>query len=316
MAQEALAFVHYGTLSPDQRARIEAIEGIAPEFFASQDELEARIDEPEIVAARDLSPAALARARNLKWFQTFAAGPDVQLYPEMVESPVLLTCAKGNGAVPLAEHAVLLMLMLNKQALRFIDQQRERRWQNFTHGELNGQTCGIVGLGNSGLDLAHKAHAFHMHVLGIRRTPTPTPEVDELYTHDRLEEFCARSDFLVVTAPRTPETMGMIGEAELRAMKPTACVVNFSRGGIVEEGALLRALEEGWIAGAGIDVFVDEPLVPESPFWSAPNAIVTPHTGAVTGAMNARSIDILVENLRRYAAGEELFNIVDKIAGY
>jgi phosphoglycerate dehydrogenase-like enzyme len=133
---------------------------------------------------------------------------------------------------------------------------------------------------------------------------------------ERLHELLAQSDFVVMTAPRTPETRGMLGEAEFRAMKPSAFYICFSRGGIADDVALLRALNEGWIAGAGLDAHSQEPLPPDSPFWSAPNTIVTPHNGATTPGTRQRGVNIFVDNLRRYLAGVTLHNIVDKQAGY
>ncbi len=238
------------------------------------------------------------------------------MYPEMVASPVVCTSCKGNGAIPLAEHAMMLMLMLNRDAPRWARAQAEHRWDHWSHPELNGLTCGIIGLGHSGQDLALKCQAFHMRVLGIRRTLRPTPQVDALFPHERLHDFLAEADFVVVTAPRTPETVGMLGAAEFRAMKRSAHYICFSRGGIADDGALLTALREGWIAGAGLDAHGEEPLPPDSPFWDLPNAIVTPHNGASTPMTRQRGVDIFVENLRRYQAGETLLNVIDKQAGY
>jgi phosphoglycerate dehydrogenase-like enzyme len=305
-----------GQVTPAQLAQIRAAApGADVRHFASQGELEARIEEAEVVAGT-LSPAALARATRLKWVQSWAAGPDALLYPEMVASDVLCTSCKGNGAIPLAEHALMLMLMLNRDALRWYRAQQEHRWEHRPHGELNGLTCGIIGLGHSGQDLALKCQAFHMRTLGLRRTPVPTPHIDELFTHDRLHDLLAQSDFVVVTAPRTPETLGLLGEAAVRAMKPTAHYICFSRGGIADDGALLRALRERWIAGGGLDAHGEEPLPPDSPFWDLPNTIVTPHNGATTLKTRQRGIDIFVENLRRYQSGEPLINVIDKQAGY
>ena len=300
-------------------AQLEQIRAAVPRadcrYFERVSDLEAQVEVADIVAG-PLTPAGLARARNLRWIQTWAAGPDASLFPELVESPVILTCCRGNGAVPLAEHAMMLMLMLNRGALRWLKTQAERRWEHFPHPELNGLTCGIIGLGHSGQDLALKAQAFHMRVIGIRRSDQPTPNVDELFRRERLHEFLAQSDFVVVTAPRTPETTGMLGEAEFRAMKPSAYYICFSRGGIADDDALLRALTEGWIAGAGLDAHAREPLPPDSPFWTLPNTIVTPHNGASTPSTRQRGIDIFVDNLRRYVAGRPLVNVVDKQAGY
>jgi phosphoglycerate dehydrogenase-like enzyme len=305
-----------GEVDAEQLAQLRAaVPGGEVRFFESRAALEERIEEAEVVAGH-ISPGALARAERLKWVQSWAAGPDALLYPEMIASDVVCTSCKGNGAVPLAEHAIMLMLMLNREALRWVRAQDERRWARHYHGELNGLTCGIIGLGHSGQDLALKCQAFHMRVLGIRRTPQPTPHVDEVLPLERLDDLLRESDFVVVTAPRTPETTGMLGEAQFRLMKPTAHYVCFSRGGIADDAALLRALREGWIAGAGLDAHDHEPLPPDSPFWDLPNAIVTPHNGATTAMTRQRGIDIFAENLRRYQAGQSLVNVIDKGAGY
>jgi|SRR5579883_1723088 len=305
-----------GEVSDEQMAQIRAAApSAACHYFARQADLEEHVEEADVIAGR-ITAAGLARARRLKWVQSWAAGPDEALFPEMVESPVILTSCKGNGAIPLAEHAIMLMLMLNRDAMRWVRAQADRRWDRHVHGELNGLTCAIVGLGNSGQDLALKAKAFHMRVIGIRRNNQPTPNVDEMYPRERLHAFLGEADFVVVTAPRTPETVGMFGEAEFRAMKSTAYYVCFSRGGIADDAALLRALNERWIAGAGLDVHGQEPLPADSPFWTAPNTIVTPHNGATTRMTRQRGIDIFVDNLGRYLAGRPLRNVVDKHAGY
>ena len=312
----ALTIFVTGDVNDEQMAQIRsAVPGSVCQYFAKQADLEENVEEADVIAGR-VTPAGLARARRLKWVQSWAAGPDEALFPEMVESPVTLTSCKGNGAIPLAEHAMLLMMMLNRDAMRWIRAQAEHRWERHTHGELNDLTCGIVGLGNSGQDLALKARAFHMRVIGIRRSNHPTPNVDEMFPRERFHEFLGQADFVVVTAPRTPETLGMFGEAEFRAMKSTAYYVCFSRGGIADDAALLRALNEGWIAGAGLDVHGQEPLPADSPFWTARNTIVTPHNGATTRMTRQRGVDIFVDNLRRYQAGQPLRNVVDKQAGY
>lgn len=159
-------------------------------FAEDRDALAARIASAEVVAGT-VPESLLGEAAKLRWVHSWAAGPDSQLYPAMVESPVVLTCSKGNGAVPLAEHAILLMLLLNRSALRWIHAQDERRWDRFTHGELSGLTCGILGLGHSGQDLALKAKAFHMRTTGIRRHPQPTANVDEVYPPEELRTFLA-----------------------------------------------------------------------------------------------------------------------------
>jgi phosphoglycerate dehydrogenase-like enzyme len=317
VASSPIVLVHGGDVRAEDHPRIRAAAPAAEVRFAgSQGELEAQVGEAEVLAGA-IGPAALARAARLRWLHSWIAGVDGLLFPELIASPVTVTNVRGNGAVPLAEHAIWLMLTLNRRALRWVDNQRARRWERyFDAGELQGLTCGIVGLGLAGQDLALKCKAFHMRVLGVRRRPAPTPNVDEVFGPERLREMLPRCDFVVVAAPRTPETRGMLGEAELRLMKPTAHYVCFSRGGIADDAALLRALEEGWIAGAGLDAHAEEPLRPDSPFWGLPNVVITPHNAASSRAVRARGIDIFVENLRRYVAGQPLLNVVDKRLGY
>lgn len=302
----------------DERQLAE-LKGIAPQatfrLFDEQAELENNIADADVVAG-PVPPDALRRATRLKWVHSWAAGPNKQLFPQMRESPVSLTSSKGNGAIPLAEHAMMLMLMLNRNAMRWIEAQRERRWNSFLHGELNGLTCAILGTGNAGQDLALKAKAFHMRTIGLRRTDAPAAHFDKIHAHDTLDAFIAEADFIVVTSPLTNETRDMLGEAQFRKMKPSAYYICISRGGVANDAVLLRALQENWIAGAGLDAQGVEPLPPDSPFWDLPNVIITPHNGATTPATKRRGYEIFRDNLKRYVAGDPLTNLVDKQAGY
>lgn len=302
--------------------------GFEVQYLEEQAELDARdaatrtrltrdaITGAEVVAAFDLGREALEQADRLKWLHIWSAGVEHTLYPELIESPVVVTAAKGSGGIPMAEFAVMLMLMWSKRTLHYLEAQRKREWQPQNHGELNGMTVGIIGLGYSGADLACKCQAFHMRVLGLRRQQTPCPHVDEMFAHDQLHPFLAQCDFVVVTTPVTRETRGMLGEAEFRAMKKTAFFIVTSRGGVAQDEALLKALDEGWIAGAGLDVHTTEPLPPDSPFWTAPNTIVTPHSAAAGPGVIGRLGQLFVDNLRRYVRGEPLHAVVDKQAGY
>lgn len=283
--------------------------------FASENDLDDRLAGIDVLAGY-LPPEHFEQAVGLEWLHSWHAGPDKQLYPEFVAAPIQLTCSKGNGAIPLAEHAIMLMLMLNRNALRWLEAQRARKWDRFSHGELNGLTVGIIGMGNSGKDLALKAKAFHMRVIGMRRNPAQEPGFDAVFPASDLHRFLSECDFVVMTAPLTEATRNMLGEAEFRAMKPSAHYICFSRGGIANDEALLRALNEGWIAGAGLDAHSEEPLPETSPFWTAPNAIITPHNGATSHRTPERGFDMFVDNLARFVAGEPLFNVVDKDAGY
>lgn len=293
-----------------------AVPGATFEYLATGAELPARIGDADVVAGQ-VSPEALERATGrLKWVHSWAAGPNFQLYDAFRASDIMLTCCKGNGAVPLAEHAIMLMLMLQRDAVGWLDNQRARVWNHRSHEELAGKTCAIIGTGYSGVDLALKAKAFHMSVIGMRRSGEPAPHFNRMYRRDELHAFLGAADFVVVTAPRTPETVGMLGKAEFAAMKSGAYYVCFSRGGIADDDALLEALRSGKLAGAGLDAHDQEPLAPDSPFWDAPNTIVTPHNGATTPGTHRRGLEMLIENLKRYQAGEALINVVEKEAGY
>ncbi len=270
----------------------------------------------EIVASFDLGLEALRRADGMKWLHIWSAGIDHLLYPELVEHPVTITSAKGSGGIPMSEFAMFMMLMWAKNGQHFLAAQQHGRWDFKHNSELNGSTVGIIGLGNSGADLAHKCKAFHMRVLGLRRSDTPCPNVDEMYTHDRIQKFLEQCDFVVVTTPVTDETRGLLGEAEFKAMKSTAIFVVTSRGGVAADDALLKALNEGWIAGASLDAHTTEPLPEDSPFWTAPNAIVTPHSAAGGQHGTDRMREQFFDNLRRYQRGEPLLGRVNKQGGY
>lgn len=306
-----------GDHDAQMQERIRSVAGDAEVIFARSMDLASDVLERVTVIAGSARPAVLAAAPKLRWVHSWAAGADSDLTPEMRASDVVLTSSVGNGAIPLAEHSMMMMLMLNREAPRWMRAQHDRRWERFTHGELNGLTVGLFGVGHAGADLARKAKAFHMTVLGCRRNAdVPVEGVDEMYPPERLHEFLARCDMVVVTAPSTAETSGVFNEAAFRAMKDSAFFICISRGGIADDDALLRALQQGWIAGAGLDAHGIEPLAEDSLFWDAPHTIVTPHNGATTSATARRGREIFVDNLARHVAGEPLTNVVDKAAGY
>lgn len=316
MPTEALHVHIEEDLTEDQLARVRKVApNVVLHPYTDADNPGEGIAEAAAVAG-PLSQAAFRRAVNLRWLHSWMAGPEDQLFPELIASPIPFTCSKGNGAIPLAEHAMMLMLMLNRDAPRWASSQRRRKWERFRHPELNGLTAGLIGLGNSGADLARKCKAFHMRVIGLRRQAMAVPDVDRIYPRAELHAFLAESDFVVVTAPNTPGTVDMLGEAEFRAMKPSAHYICVSRGGIANDDALLKAINEGWIAGAGLDAHGVEPLPEDSPFWDLPRTIITPHNGATTPKTAERGFEIFLGNLQRFVEGRPLANLVDKTAGY
>ena len=212
-----------------------------------------------------------------------------------------------------------MMLMFIKDAPACFQMKRDREWKRYKQRLLRDQTAGIIGLGMIGREIARLCKAFDMKVIGICRSGGPGrsfPEVDRVYFREELPELLAASDFVVLALPLTNETRGMIGEKELRSMKPGAYLINVARGAVVDEGALVRALEERWIAGAGLDVFVKEPLPPESRFYELPNVIFSPHISGDMPDYEWRATDIFCENLSRYLAGEPFLHEVDKQKGY
>lgn len=254
----------------------------------------------------------------LQWVHSSAAGVDGWIAARAIPDRAILTSAVGNGAIPLAEHALLLMLMLNREAPRWFRAQQRRQWDRYVHGELVGASLGIVGYGNSGADLAAKALACHMQVRALRRSPGPAEDGDVrlVYEQGGLEELLRESDFVVVTAPYTSLTRGLIGAEELALMKPTSFLVVVSRGGIVDDRALLAALRDGAIAGAGLDAHSIEPLPADSPWWDLENVIVTPHNGATTPGTAERGREIVLDNVSRWVNGDALVNVVDLSRGY
>ena len=285
------------------------------EWRARRDELAPRV---EVLAGvqSDLDPATMPR---LRWMQTGGAGNDWLLRaPEIANSDVVLTNGSGVAAIPIAEHVLALMFTLSRNFHGFAKAQRDHEWFRGGHlGEVDGSTMGIVGLGAIGEKTAEKAQGLNMRVIGLRRDPTrASPHVDQMLGPDGLFELLESSDWVVVASALTPETRGLIGEPELKRMKDTACLINIARGQIVREEVLVQALREGWIAGAGLDVFAREPLPPDSPLWDMPNVVVTSHRSGSTPHYNDRLVEIFIENLRRYRAGEPMINVVDKQLTY
>lgn len=258
-------------------------------------------------------------APRLQWIQLTSAGADRLLNSGFVEEGVMVTTVSGLHATPIGEFVLTAMLMFAKGAPKSMRAQLRHEWARFAPTELYGKTVGVVGMGHIGTEVGRLAKAFGCRVIGTRRSATEryaTPEADEIMPASELNRLLAESDYVVLSMPLTPETRDMIGEAELRAMKPTAVLVNIARGAVVVESALAQALREGWIAGAALDVFEREPLPPGSPFWDMENVIVTPHVSGGTEIYNQRAVAIFADNLRRYLAGEPLRNVVDPTRGY
>ncbi len=255
---------------------------------------------------------------HLRWIHAMGAGVDGDLTPDVVRSDIVVTRTRGLHDVPVSEWVLLQILAVSKRLPELVLQQEAHVYRNLdVPVSLVGRTVGIVGYGEIGQAVARRARGFGLRVIGTRRHPQPAEELDALYPPEDLERLLGESDYVVLLTPLTPETRGLIGPPRLRAMRQTAWLINVARGAIVQEDALLQALREGWIAGAALDVFAQEPLPPDSPLWTAPNVLITPHNSGVQYPDFAdETLAQFVENLGRYLRGEPLRNQVDKTAGY
>ena len=305
--------------------------GYWSDIGAFRTELEARVPELDLRVARtppetrDLAGEAdallatyvstdlLDAAPDLRWIQALSSGVDFLDLEAIEAHGVALTNAAGVHAEPIAEQVLGYLLTFERGIHTGIRQQQEGVWQRYSGGEIRGKTLGVVGLGAIGSRAAEYAGAFGMTVVGTKRDPSTAPEpVDEVYAPDGLFEVLGRSDYVLLSCPLTPETRGLVGRAELGAMKGDAVLVNVARGAVVDEDALVYALQQGGIRGAALDVFEEEPLPPESPLWDLPNVVVTPHMAGSTPHKFERIAEVFAANYGAFADGrlDELPNRV------
>ena len=257
------------------------------------------------------------RMPNVKWLHVTRGGVNVYLTPSVKARPIQVTGSKGIHATVFSEFALASIFMLAKKLPECIEMQRRKRWQKLQPVEVAGKTVGIVGLGTVGDELARKAKTLGLHVIATRRTPTTKPDyVDELGTPDFLPRLLEQSDFVVLLLASVPSTVNIIGEKELRLMKPSAYLINLTGGRAVEEKPLVRALKEKWFAGALLDAFAKQPLPENSELWSLPNVIITPRIAGITSEKWPAVLPVFKDNLRRFIAGEPLNNVVNKELGY
>ncbi|MBW2147742.1 MAG: D-2-hydroxyacid dehydrogenase [Deltaproteobacteria bacterium] len=281
-------------------------------------------------------PTTLDAVPRLRWVQLHSAGSDHLLDTQLWQSDVIITTTSGIHATTIGEYVIASMLAFTRRFPRmFHFQQRAEwasdRWKNFVGRELRGSTICIVGYGSIGREVARLARCLGMRVLAIKRNPEnsidtgfvmpgigdPDGSIPEaIYPPQELRQALARSDYVVLTVPSAPSTRGLIGREELRSMTDHAYLVNISRGNVIDQQALVCALREGWIGGAGLDVFDPEPLPAESPLWQLDNIIISPHVSGFTPHYDDYATDLFAENLRRYLDGRPLLNQVDRQRGY
>ncbi len=293
-------------------------------FIPDEETLKNELPALDILVCYRLSPEHFDSATSrLKWIHFGAAGIEHSLFSRLLESPVLITNARGIHGDPVSEFVIGAMLYFAKRFHDCEQFKRNRQWEQWTIArqmvQLSGKTLGIIGYGAIGKALSRKAAALGMSVIALRRRTRKTRMINRsltLFPRHRLNDLLSRSDFVAITSPLTDETRGMIGESELAMMKPSAVIINVSRGAVTDERALVRALDSGKIAGAALDVFEKEPLPEDHPFFSLKNVLLSPHISGNFPEYQERVVLQFAQLLNRYITGGKLFNLVDKRRKY
>ncbi len=276
----------------------------------------------DAVICGDLSEATRAAMPRLKWVQYWSAGVDGRLFPALWGNDAIVTTAAGVHVAAASEHVLSLMLAFARGLPQSFAAQREKDWGARSRiapsiFELDGKTVGIVGAGEIGQAIAKRCKAFGMRTVGTRRDVSRGADgFDVLLPHIQYHELILESNFIVLALPLTPHTRWIFGEDEIEILHPGTYLFNIGRGGLIDDTWVIRALQKRWLAGAGLDVFTDEPLPADSPYWELDNVIVTPHLGGATPAYWPRFARLAAEQTRRFLRGEPLRNIVRSDLGY
>jgi phosphoglycerate dehydrogenase-like enzyme len=277
---------------------------------------------PDDLAARtevlmaDRPGSYLKRMPRLRWIQARTAGVDPWLASPDLDTDVTLCCARGSHRISMPENILGALFHLTKPYMQIALDQRESRWTRRMSVPLAGKTLGILGLGTIGQELARKAAALEMRVIGTKRTPQPLPHVEKVYAQENTDEVLGAADFVLLLLPSTRETENFINAKRLHAMKPTAWLLNFARGALIVDADLIAAVQSKTIAGAVLDVFRQEPLPATHPFWKTEGILVLPHLGGGHPERNKDVAAIFADNARRFLAGEPLNTVVDRARGY
>lgn len=302
-----------GTLGPDVNVMVSNDPARVRECAPRADVIVNGTSNPPLLSA------AIPPATRARWIHSLWTGVDNVLCPEVLASPLPLTNGRGVFRRPLAEWTIGAMLYFAYRMRRMIRQQQAGVWEAFTTEEIQGRTLGIVGYGGIGSTAAELARPLGIRIAALRRRPELFEKdalVDQSFRPSQINELMAASDYVLLAAPLTDETRGMIGPAQIAAMKPTGVLINVGRGAVVDEAALIRALEENKIRGAALDVFSVEPLPAGHPFYSMENVLLSPHTADHVKDFIHLAVESFLENLRRFQANQPLLNLVDKHAGY
>jgi phosphoglycerate dehydrogenase-like enzyme len=317
-AAAPIVVVLYGDHRPPGMAEVEAAADVR---YATAEQLPEALPGADALFVWDFLSTAVANAwphaDRLRWVHIAAAGVDPLMFPDLVRSPVVVTNSRGIFDRPIAEYVLGLILAFAKDLPGTLDLQRERLWRHRETERIDQQRALVVGTGSIGRTIGRLLSAAGMTVTGVgRRSRSADPDLGEIHASAELPSLLPAADYVVVAAPLTDQTRGLFDAAAFVRMKPTARLINIGRGPIVVEEALATALHERQIAGAALDVFAEEPLPRDNVLWSAPNLIISPHmSGDFVGWLDTLA-DLFVENFRRWLAGDDLLNVVDKDLGY
>jgi len=282
--------------------------------FIREEDIGDFIEKANVLLTFRISDGLIKRARNLQWIQSMASGVDAIVNLPSLRKEVLLTSTRGIHAPQMSEMAILLILSLSRNFPQTIRNQDKGIWERWPTRLLLQKKAGILGIGAIGEEIARKCKAFGMEVCGIDIVKRQVDAVDYFYGPEDLPKVAQEVDYLIIVVPLTSQTNKMVGENVLSSMKPTAFLINIGRGEIIDENALIHALESGKIAGAALDVFSQEPLPKDHPFWRTKNLIITPHLGGTSTIYVEQVLSIFEENLRRFLSGERqtLINVVER----
>ena len=295
-------------------SRIEVVKVSA----VNQEEIDSQIEHADVLAGTLRESSPIHDVKNLKWIHSFSAGVERVLTPEVQESNVLVGNCSGIHAIPIAEHILGFMLLFTRRFAETFRQQEEKIWERSKQmAELYGKTVLIVGLGHIGKEAARLASCVGTRILAVEQQERETPDfVEKLYSPDQLMEALPKADFVVCALPYTSTTHHLFDSEKFRIMKQSSVFINISRGGVVHEKELIKALREKDIAGAALDVTEVEPLAKDSPLWEMENVVITPHHSGLSEKYMDRAVEVFCVNLQAYIKGERLPNLVDKQKGY
>jgi phosphoglycerate dehydrogenase-like enzyme len=278
--------------------------------------VEAACEADIICMARKYERGTVLGAQRLRWLHVGGTGID-RLHPlSDLDPKLIITHTPGLNAQMMADYVICVILMLTWDFPRLMRNQLERKWEDWTVDRVEGKVLALIGVGNVGRSVAHRATALGMRVIGIKRLPEPVQHVERVAGLDQLHQTLSEADFVVLAVPLTKETQGMIGPRQLEAMKKSAYLINVCRGSVVQERALIAALQKGRIAGAALDVFENEPLPPDSELWGLKNVIISPHISSWSKDYRMRAAEVFCVNLERYLSGKALLHVIDRSRGY